>query len=397
MGKQDRKAEIQRLLRQQAVLVQFGELALKGENLDEILTQACRLVSQALGTDLAKVVELQADGEILLVRAGVGWKPGVVGVTELKLTEKSSESHALRTGEPMISSDINQETRFEYADFLKDNGVRAIVNVAILGSEEKVPFGILQVDSREPRKFTDTDILFLRGYANLLAAAVARHRGLDEMRRKEEELKQALAECRHGAERQHFLSRELDHRAKNMLAVLQAALRLTKADDVPSFVQLLEGRVSALARAQNLLAADQWQGADLHAMLRDELASYLDGSSGPQAVLNGPTLVLPPTAVQPFSMALHEMATNAVKYGALSCPTGRLRISWQVGEDSVLRLRWVETSGPPLEGPPDKRGFGSRVLTNTLRMQLGGTIFMAWEPTGLVCDLAMPLIRTRTQ
>lgn len=389
-GEQDRKADIQRLLRQQAALAQFGELALKGENLDEILTQACRLVGQALGTDLAKIVELQADGETLRVRAGVGWKPGVVGVAEMKLSENSSESHALRTGEPIISSDINKEMRFEYADFLKDNGVRAIVNVAILGSENKAPFGILQVDSHEPREFTETDIAFLRGYANLIGAMVARLRALDEMRRKKTELEHALAEARDGAVRQDFLSRELDHRAKNMLAVVQAALRLTKADDVPSFVQVLEGRVAALARAQNLLTAHQWQGADLETMLRDELAPYLNRKSNPQAELEGPLLVIPATAVQPLSMALHEMRTNATKYGALSSPTGRLRISWQV-EDNVLRLHWTESGGPLLEGPPDKRGFGSRVLTNTLRTQLGGTIFMAWESTGLVCDLAVPL------
>jgi len=396
-GEQDRKADIQRVLRQQAVLAQFGELALKSENLDEILTQACLLVGQALGTDLAKVVELQPDGQTLRVRAGVGWKPGVVGVAEVNLSERSSESHAIWTGEPMISPDINEETRFEYADFLKDNGVRAIVNVAILGSEKKAPFGVLQVDSREPREFTDTDILFLRGYANLLAAAVARLRSLDEMRHKEEELKQALRECRHTAERQIYLSRELDHRAKNMLAVLQAALRLTKADDVPSFVQVLEGRVSALARAQSLLAADQWQGADLHTLLRNELASHLGENSGPQAELAGPTLLLPAATVQPLSIALHEMGTNAIKYGALSSPTGRVRISWQVGEDGVLQLRWAESGGPLIEGPPDKRGFGSRVLTNTLRMQLGGTIFMAWEATGLVCDFTVPLVSTKSR
>jgi two-component sensor histidine kinase len=396
-GEQDQTADIQRLLRQQAVLAQFGELALKGESLDEILTQACLLVGQALGTDLAKVMELQADGQTLRVRAGVGWKPGVVGVAQVNLSERSSESHALRTGEPMTSSDINQETRFEYADFLKDNGVRAVVNVAILGSEEKAPFGVLQVDSREPREFTRTDILFLRGYANLLAAAVARLRGLDEMRRKEDELKQALEKCRHGAERQTFLSREVDHRAKNMLAVLQAALRLTKADDVPSFVQVLEGRVAALARAQSLLAADQWQGADLHTLLRDELAPYLGRNSGPQAELAGPALLLPAATVQPLSIALHEMGMNAIKYGALSRPTGRLRISWQVGDGSVVQIRWAESGGPLVEGPPDKRGFGSRVLTNTLRMQLGGTIFMAWEATGLVCDFTVPLVRTKPQ
>lgn len=125
------------LLRQQTALARFGELALKSDNLDEILTEACRLVGDALGTDLAKVVELQADGETLLVRAGVGWKSGVVGVATITAADDSSEGHALRTGEPMISPDIATETQFKYAPFLIENGVRAVANVPIIGGEGK--------------------------------------------------------------------------------------------------------------------------------------------------------------------------------------------------------------------------------------------------------------------
>jgi signal transduction histidine kinase len=170
------------LLRQQTTLARFGELALKSNDLDEILTEACRLAGEALGTDLAKVVELQQDGKTLLVRAGVGWKPGVVGVATITADEDTSEGHALRTGEPMISPDISTETRFKYSQFLIDNNVRAIANVVIIGGQGKPPFGILQIDSHVPRQFTESDTLFLRSYANLLAAAVDRlrvHRALE--------------------------------------------------------------------------------------------------------------------------------------------------------------------------------------------------------------------------
>jgi len=150
----------------------FGELALRSNDLDEILTEACRLAGEALGTDLAKVVELQEDGKTLVVRAGVGWKPGVVGVATITADADTSEGHALRTGEPMISPDIATETRFKYSQFLIDNNVRAIANVLIIGAHGKPPFGILQIDSHVPRQFTEGDTLFLRSYANLLAAAV---------------------------------------------------------------------------------------------------------------------------------------------------------------------------------------------------------------------------------
>ena len=181
-----------RLLRQQTALAKFGELALKSDDLDEILTEACRLVGDALGTDLAKVMELQDNGRTLIARAGVGWKPGVVGVAIVEAGENTSEGHALRTGSPMISPDIETETRFKYAPFLIENGVRAVANVVILGGQDRPSFGILQIDSRQPHEFVEDDTLFLRSYANLIAAAVDRLRTYESMRDKEGRLRLAL-------------------------------------------------------------------------------------------------------------------------------------------------------------------------------------------------------------
>ena len=183
------KGDHRRLLQQQTTLARFGELALKSDDLDEILTEACRLVGGALGTDLAKVVELQEDGETLLVRAGVGWKPGVVGQVTLMATDDTSEGHAIKTGEPMVSSDIARETRFRYPAFLIEHGVKAVANVLILGDQGRPPFGILQIDSREPRRFTEDDTTFLRTYANLIAAAVSRLRMITGMRDTEARLR----------------------------------------------------------------------------------------------------------------------------------------------------------------------------------------------------------------
>lgn len=183
-------------MRQQEILAKFGELALRSDSLDQILTEACKLVGEALETDLAKVMELQSDGLSLLVRAGVGWKPGVVGEVVVKASADSSEGYALSTGESVISDDIATETRFKYADFIKDNGVRAMVNVIIIGGEGKLPFGILQVDSRKPRHFSERDAKFLIGYANLIAAAVDRLRATNDMRSTQESLIAKEAELR---------------------------------------------------------------------------------------------------------------------------------------------------------------------------------------------------------
>jgi PAS domain S-box-containing protein len=184
--------EHQSALRQQTILARFGELALRSEDLDEILTEACRLVGEALGTDLAKVMELLEDGQTLWARAGVGWKPGVVGEATVKAEDDTSEGHAIKTGEPMISPDIGTETRFRYPSFLTDNGVKAVANVLILGGKDRPPFGLLQIDSREPREFNDDDTAFLQSYANLIAAAVDRLRVIGDMRDAEARLRASL-------------------------------------------------------------------------------------------------------------------------------------------------------------------------------------------------------------
>ena len=179
------------LLRQQDVLAAFGERALKSEDLDELLHEACGLVGEALGTDLAKVMELDADHVTLRVRAGVGWQAGVVGRVTVKAEAGSSEGHALQTGQPAISANIDTETRFQYPEFIKAAGVKALVNVIIIGPNEKQPYGILQVDSRQPRAFTEHDTNFLRSYANLLAAAVERLRIRAEADRAQASLRQS--------------------------------------------------------------------------------------------------------------------------------------------------------------------------------------------------------------
>ncbi|WP_149537324.1 PAS domain S-box protein [Siccirubricoccus phaeus] len=203
-----------------------------------------------------------------------------------------------------------------------------------------------------------------------------------------------LSELKRAEEERTLLARELDHRAKNALAVVQAALRLTPKTDVVSFAQAVEGRVMALARAHTLLARGRWTGASLAALVAAEMAPFAHG----RLRTGGPELRLAPTAAQAVSMALHELATNATKYGALSVPDGQLGIGWwQEVAAGTLHLRWSETGGPLVAGPPTQRGFGSRVLEATLRDQLGGTVERHWHQEGLVCDIILPLERALTR
>lgn len=191
--------------------------------------------------------------------------------------------------------------------------------------------------------------------------------------------------------RQTLMMRELDHRAKNALAVVQAALRLTPRDDPDAFARAVEGRVAAITRAHTLLAKSGWNGAGLHAVLRGEIGPFLDHSG--RALLDGPAVVLAAVAAQPLAMAVHELAANALKYGALSAAGGRVAVRWWVEDERVLRIDWVETGGPPTVGPPPRRGFGRRVIEATLGGQLGGKLETSWAPSGLACAIALPVER----
>lgn len=188
------------LLRQRKVLAEFGELALVSDDIDHILTEACRLVSDALDTHLAKFMQLRDDGITFLVRNGVGWTPDVVGKVQVQACEGSPERYSLDTDAPVISTDIATETRFRYHAFQTENGVKAFVNVLVHSGADQRPFGILEVDSRTPRQFTDSDIDFLRVYSNLLGAVLKRSNFIQAMRVSEEKLRESERHYRIAAE-----------------------------------------------------------------------------------------------------------------------------------------------------------------------------------------------------
>ncbi|WP_376096601.1 HWE histidine kinase domain-containing protein [Roseomonas sp. CCTCC AB2023176] len=153
--------------------------------------------------------------------------------------------------------------------------------------------------------------------------------------------------ARHDAEdRQRVLMREVDHRAKNALTVVQATLRLTPKDDAAAYARAVEGRVRALARAQTLLAEGRWEGVSLREVAAGELDPFLPEGGASRIILDGPAVTLAANAVQPLAMALHELATNATKHGALSVPGGTVRLGWMIDGDR-LRLHWEESGGPP--------------------------------------------------
>jgi len=191
-------------------------------------------------------------------------------------------------------------------------------------------------------------------------------------------------------ERQALLAREVDHRARNALAVVQSIVRLTRARDVESHVTAVEGRIQALARAHVLLSQSRWQGADLGTLVEEELAPYRGGRAGERdrVVTRGSNVVLEPATAQTVALALHELATNAAKYGALSEAAGGVRLAWEVRSGNLV-LHWSESGGPPVD-PPVVKGYGTRVIAASIERQLGGSAVFEWRRKGLECTLSVP-------
>ena len=188
--------------------------------------------------------------------------------------------------------------------------------------------------------------------------------------------------------RQDLLSQEVNHRANNILAVVQAALRLSRADTVEEFRAVMEGRIGALAHAHKLLAKSRWVGADLQQLVSEELGPYLGGDR-PRAWISGSVTPLHATTAQCLAMILHELATNAAKYGALTAPAGRVLVEWRCDDAGILTLRWTETGGPAIAAPGPE-GVGTKVIQGAAT-QLRGEVVFAWNPAGLECEIRAPL------
>jgi two-component sensor histidine kinase len=169
------------------------------------------------------------------------------------------------------------------------------------------------------------------------------------------------------------------------LALVQAAVHFSEADTPQAIKAAIKGRIQALSNVHTLLAESRWAGAGLRNMVMDELNPYCTQGTS-RADVDGPDLFLKPQSAQLIAMVLHELTTNAVKYGALSVATGRVRVEWSHGANGKLALRWTEADGPPVK-PPGRRGFGTRVLDQAIRAQLNGEVRFDWRPEGLACEI----------
>jgi PAS domain S-box-containing protein len=492
-------ADRDEFVRRQRALSDFGEFALRCEDLQKVLNEGCRLVAEALGADLVKILEIEPGGDTALVRAGIGWQTGIVGQTRISLHERTSEAYAIQKREPVITLDITSEERFTFPAFMQDHGVVALVNVPIF-LPGAVPFGLLEVDARETRGFGEDDIQFLRSYCTVLGPVIDRLHKVSELERNNEryrliaqnlhdyaimlsdpqdlvtdwlpgaaailgwseeemigkpissiftpedqligapaqETKGAEANgsspdvrwhtTKHGArvfldgqtiamrhadgtlrgflkigqdvtkrkrddEHRTILLAELQHRVRNVLAMVASVVkRSDAAGTTEEFRARLSGRIAAMARTQALLTAGANLGVGLERIVRDELSAQV--GDGNRIAVAGPAVLLAPKAVEVLTLAIHELATNSIKYGGLSQPAGRVVVEWSVsprGSKDWLELHWRESNYTVEAEPNRRKGFGTELITRRVPYELDGQGELNLREDGLHCRIVFPL------
>jgi two-component sensor histidine kinase len=291
-------------IRQQEILAELGVLALQGVPFPDLMERTTVLTAEGLQADFCKVLKYLPDQKRLLVRAGVGWGPGVVGEATVGADLESPAGFALRTGKPVISNHLGQEERFRTPELFLEYGIRRAMNVILQGDGD--PYGVLEVDSKSDGEFTEHDLAFLQGAANLLGMAI-------ERQRIEENLKAAL-------DRQEILLQEGNHRVTNSLQLVSSMLGLQAASaETPELrFQLQEAvtRITAIARAhQRLYRTRQIQSLDIGEYLADicndidELAAHCEVHV---ALAEG--IVITTDRAISIALLVNELITNAAKH-----------------------------------------------------------------------------------
>jgi len=374
---------LQQRIRQQEILAELGVVALQGKPFLELLNETVRLTAEGMNAEFCKVLEYLPADNRLLVRAGVGWHEGIVGKATVGADLESPSGFALRTGKPVISNHLENEQRFRTPELLVEHGIRRAMNVILQGDGS--PYGVLEVDSRSEGEFSQNDIAFLQGAANILGMAI-------ERRRYEQRLKAAL-------DRHQVLLKEITHRVKNSLQVVTSMLYLqaNAANDTTLAEHLAEAssRVSAVGRAYERLAYDEnVETIALDPYLKDVCADAVRVSSQCRLEFTAdPRIHVNADRAIPIALIANELVTNATKHASPEgTPAGHIEVRLTEATGSKLLLS-VRDNGPGLPADFDiakSKGLGMRVIV-ALTKQLGGSITHRSGADGTEFILTIPV------
>jgi two-component sensor histidine kinase len=369
-------------IRQQELLAELGVLALQGTNFLGMLNHTARMTAQGLGAEYCKVLEYIPAENRLLVRAGVGWEDGVVGVASVGADLASPAGYALRTGKPVISNHLENEQRFRTPELLAQHGIRRAMNVILQGDGS--PFGVLEVDSKTEGEFGEHDLAFLQGAANILGMAI-------EQQQYQRKLQVAL-------DRHQVLLKEVNHRVKNSLQVVSAMLQLQATSvgdpDLSERLNEASNRVNAVGRAYERLAYNaDYENINLVEYLR-EIISDLEPVVAPCEIqLDAPgEIQLAADRSILVGLIINELVSNAGKYAYPDCPGGPIWVRvFQADKHAVLVSVRDEGVGlsPGFDSVTSKR-LGTR-LVNALSKQLGAELTRPVSSIGANFTMLVPL------
>lgn len=376
------RRNLQQRIRQQQILAELGVLALQGESFDKLLGETARLAAEGLGADFCKVMEYLPEKKTLLVRAGFGWEPGVVGTAVIGADLASPAGFALRTGKPVISNHLENEERFRTPELLTRHGARRAMNVILQG--DRKPFGVLEVDSRSENDFVEQDIAFLQGAANVLGMAI-------ERRQHERSLKAALA-------RQQLLLREMNHRVKNSLAIVAGMLRLQAGEgDNPELARRLEEasvRIAAIARAHDrLFQSSDIQNMDIGVYVEqvcrdsDEIVSGHDVEIDVQK-----GMIMSADRAISLALIVVELISHAARVAYQDQPGGKIwvRVARSGDNEVTISVRDQGTGLPADFSFTKAKGLGMRIVSSFVK-QLGAKVSVTPQAPGTEVRLAVPL------
>jgi two-component sensor histidine kinase len=371
-------------LRQQSLLGEFGRIAMQTRDFRRILQRATELCAQGLATSFAKVLEYELDEKRLLVRAGFGWTPNIIGVS-LAADLGSPAGYAYQTGESVISNHLAAETRFRTPQILADHGIRRAINVLIeKGGEGKAFFGVLEVDSADPGQFDQGDADFLAGFAGLLGIAIERQH--------------ADAKLLEALEHQALLTREMSHRVKNSLTsvvgLLRVQARSAQSEDVKNALQDASVRVATIAQVHDHL----WRGSQVGfvdlADFMTELCKKLKGNAdGHTLHCHADPMMLSADHAIPLGLLINELVTNAIKY-AYPADGGEIKVSAREIAGHLQIQVSDEGIGLPdgfdLDKPSASLGF--KVVAGMVRQLHGHLTFSSNDPKGTRFILDLPIL-----
>src|SRR5215469_10539483 len=377
---------LQQRIRQQEILAELGVVALQGKPFLELLNETVRLTAEGMNAEVCKVLEYIPAENRLLVRSGVGWHEGIVGRATIGADLESPSGFALRTGKPVISNHLENEQRFRTPELLVQHGIRRAMNVILQGDGS--PYGVLEVDSRSEGEFSQNDIAFLQGAANILGMAI-------EQQQYQRKLQAAL-------DRHQVLLREVNHRVKNSLQVVSSMLHLQANavgnQDLSERLNEAASRVNAVGRAYERLAyTADYENIDLIEYLR-QIIRDLEPTVAPSKIQFDATEAIRFAADRAIlvGLVINELVSNAGKYAYPNRAGGSIWVRVQTENDAIaISVRDEGVGLPPGFDPAVSKRLGTR-LVNALSKQLGGEMTRALASTGANFTLQIPL-RSATQ